>query len=513
MTSRRVTKANTLFNKINELLNNLKGTIFEDQNDLLNAIRRIHVTFVKFSILTDKVVDNSSSPVRTNTLTRRKTLLEKTLRQTVQDLGFDYDTDILFADSLPEASDADSGDEDSGENSGDGNNSDAPNEEINLDNMATFDMKLAMTSIEKFTGTSETLLDFIGTVKCFNRMLNAAGQVLFLDFLINFKMTSKVKNRLSTQTFNSLDTLCTELTNRFADKTTEEEKMNQLESARQKQGVRDFANKIENLAADLLRLKMVGQTEEARAVINSGVQKLAVRHFVKGLKRTEVKQALIYKQPADLTEAIKFALEADARFFDSNQEVTVNHYNARYSNDDNNNRPVNRSDNRNNNNNRYNNNFQRNGRSDYNNFNNGNRNFGQDYRNRGNFRNYQSGQSFHNDIQNGHVSQDNRHQQNRNYGRNSSFGLNSGNRNNNYQSNQDGRNNQFQGRRQNRQFSNSGYQNNQTGTYYGRRNVNHFQQQPVGNDNDDDEYFGDNDQGNENSPLQAGGSRLGDVRE
>lgn len=504
MTSHRIAKAKSLYNKVDGEISELTNLVGTDQNTLLAAIHEVQLNLVRYSKLVDQIID-IGSPVRTNSLIRKRTLLEISLKSAVEKLGFDYETDILFAESLTQAIASLSLEDDNPEDS-----LNLTGEQEDLETMSNFDMKLAMTSIEKFTGLPENLIDFIGTCECFNRMLNEAGQATFLDFVINFKLPSKVKNRLTTQTFNSLNQLCKELSSRFADKTTEEEKMNQLEKIYQKQSVREYADKVENLAADLLRLKMAGEQETSRTIINSGIQKLAVRHFIRGLKRTEVKQALIYKQPADLTEAIKFALEADARFFENNQGYPINYFNARFQGQNN----YSRNRNYNNNNYNYNNNDYNTDRR-YNssnnnqlNFNNSNdRNLDRNFQNRNFSNNYQ----YHRNSQfsqNGQRSQ-NYSQNNRNPpDTNSNLAQGS---NSNYRQDQGNRDSRPRGRNN----SNVANRNYNARSFNNSRNVNHFQQQPFEDDFQefDNSYVNDSNQGNVTDPHQTGGSRLGDIRD
>lgn len=200
------------------------------------------------------------------------------------------------------------------------------------DKMSSFDQKLANSLIPEFDGNPKEVEHFLDKCEFHHSQLNNDGKTSFVQFIKMMKLGSKVKNIMAITPIaandNSFETLKTTLLNRFTDKTTKEEKMSQIERLYQKDSVNDFATKLEKLSAELVRLKMINTSEAARLVIQKEVEELAIRVFIRGLKRTEVRQALIYKEPRNLNDAIKFALEADAKFLTNENRFQINSLSA-----------------------------------------------------------------------------------------------------------------------------------------------------------------------------------------
>lgn len=192
--------------------------------------------------------------------------------------------------------------------------------------MSEFDIKLANSLIPDFDGSPKDVHDFLNKVEFYNTQLNDAGKTTLLDFVLKIKLKAKIADqvRLPARS-NNFEGLKGALLARYSDKTNKSAKINQMERLYQNDTVANFASKLENLCSDLIRLKMVGKDETVRQVIVDEVDELAIKIFVRGLRRPEVKQALIYKEPTSLADAVRFALEADAKFFEP-QQSNVNAY-------------------------------------------------------------------------------------------------------------------------------------------------------------------------------------------
>lgn len=316
----------------------------------LRQLQKLNVAYRPFLEYFDTYIDVLSERNFTF-FSRQKTLTDTRCERTVTFLGFEFYTDFVFALGL-EGSEEEESDTDI-------NQSRSVNRQFSeslgtpttaqLHNprpttpeivriqpeiaimASNFDLINANKLIPDFDGDSKKLKDFIDKSAYYNERLNVAGRTEFLDFILKFKLLEKVKNKFSTaDTPADFAALRTLLNDRFSDKTTKERKTDQIEKLLQRDTVVDFVTKLEDLTAELVGLKMVGKDENARPYIKQEVDELGIRVLTRGLKRMEVRQALIYKEPDTLANAIKFALEADAKFGTSNfadNDGPVNRYN------------------------------------------------------------------------------------------------------------------------------------------------------------------------------------------
>lgn len=272
---------------------------------------------------------------------RQKATLVKKCSKIVEKFGYDYDTDFQFAFELEESfvtvidqsNELDKYSSVSQLNLEDSFKEIEQNETLihraasisKIVMTDNFDLKLANSLIPDFDGSHKEVNDFLDKIEFYHGQLATAGQKALIKFILLMKLKSKVKDQIS---LNPEDTtfavLKQTMLDRFSDKTTEGAKTNQIERLTQTDTVANFATKLEVCCAELVRLKMKGRVETARETIQSEVDKLAIRVFTRGLKRTEVKQALIYKEPATFKNAVTFALEADDKFRDDPQFHRVN---------------------------------------------------------------------------------------------------------------------------------------------------------------------------------------------
>lgn len=205
-----------------------------------------------------------------------------------------------------------------------------PLPENNLIAMAKFNRKEANGLITEFNGTHEALTTFIRRCKSLHDDYeNETEKKRFLDFVINFKLSSAVLNKFGTE---KIPTTFTEfekaMVQRFSDKTTEVSKLAELEKILQTDKLTDFCTRLETMSAELVELKLKTYTEaekdSARPFIKKEVDKLAVRQLIAGLKRPEVQQAVVFKDSATLSDAIAAALQADAKFAKPTEEFELN---------------------------------------------------------------------------------------------------------------------------------------------------------------------------------------------
>ncbi|XP_055903651.1 GATA zinc finger domain-containing protein 4-like [Eupeodes corollae] len=402
-------------------------------------------------------------------------LAVKKCKSCVEFLGFEYATDFQFALELCE--DEDSLDSDSNSDY-DLNRSkfvlnldevvkDTPfNPKVELEiesylekqlKMAAFDLKLANSLIPDFDGNPKNVTDFLDKCEFYNDTLNNTSKETLLQFLLKVKLLQNVKCKFKTEVVpTNFESFKKSIKDRFSDKTTKEEKINQMEKLKQENSVASFATEIENLSAELIELKMQSKDEIARPIIRSEVDEMSIRIFSRGLERVEIRQALIYKEPKSLSEAIKFALEAESKFCRI-QETNINtlrSQNSENGSEDNQNcyyirnsrNPRNNSFTQFRNNNMQNRNQNSNNRYFDNNQNNSyyntnispmNRNFNRNYnnnrnydnRNQGNYRqnqNQQNSRTFFNQSRNNNVNSQNRYN-NQSNNRNNSETQNQGN--------------------------------------------------------------------------------------
>lgn len=427
----------------------------ENKKEIINGLYTLYDKYLKCY---EENVPKLIEPLRP-VYARQKSLAVNICRCAVEILGFVFETDFLFAFNL---------ENDTPEVHSGGNpffpenteNQNLHNSEIvnNQDNsgqnninreleMANFDLKTATTLIPDFDGDCKNVSDFLDKCEFYNDTLTENGKATFLNFLLKVKIASKVKDKFNTGVIPAnFDAFKTRIIDRFSDKTTKEAKINKIENLRQTDSVANFATKLETLSSELVKLKMIGKDVGALDIIKSEVEELAIRVFIKGLKRDVVKQALIYKEPDTLDKAIKFALEADAKFFTPDNS-NVNAYGTQNTRN---------FDNRNNQNNNYNQRYSQ------------NRN--QNYNSRQFFRNSQN----YNQFQNNNMRNDNQSYQNRNVNNNDNR-LNSNYNNNRNNDNYNNQNNNYSNRYSNDNNNrNNNYNNRQNYNNSGRQNYNRF---------------------------------------
>lgn len=275
---------------------------------------------------------------------RQKSTVRNGCAETVEFLGFDFDTDFLYAANLDESFksvvDSDTSNRLERTSSVPDLNTTLTEVKNNVttlerdtllplisNNMSEFDLKLANSLIPDFDGSPKDVHDFLNRVEFYNSQLSDAGKATLLDFVLKIKLKAKIADQVRLPaTGNNFNGLKTAMLDRFSDKTNKEAKINQIEKLYQNDTIANFATRLENLCTELVRLKMVGRDETVRRVIVEEVDELAIKVFVRGLKRPQVQQALVFKEPATLAAAVKFALEADAKFFSEPHTSNVNAY-------------------------------------------------------------------------------------------------------------------------------------------------------------------------------------------
>lgn len=508
-----------IFQNIRSICNNCLGQSVTGLSStvLYDSLSRINEQFKRYANRFDKYFD-LIPPFKQPLYLRQRALLVRKCRATVEHLGFDFETDFEFAFDLEDESEEPIFDHyltrvrvsrsadlsirrvpssselnassvlDIANRSTDGVSlvrvASLPDLKFDFTRMSrnaqtqtmtTFDIKTANQLIPDFDGNHKTLVDFLDKIEFYQSTLDGTGKVLLLRFVMMTKLSQKVKDRYSVAVTNdyTFDIFKENLLSRFTDKTTKEAKMDQIERLYQKGTVAEFATKLETLCADLVRLKMIDRATGERSFVQKEVDELAVRVLTRGLQRSEVRQALIYKEPRTLADAIKFALEADAKFLREVDRFPVsafshqgqdNHDQSR--NNSNNNRGRNRNNQYNNqrNNNQWrdgnrtnNNNYNRNNnRQNYQNNtqNNFQNSFNDDFRN-----------SFQNDYQNNSQNQSDR-----------SFSGNNGNSqsrgNNGYRGRNNSYNNNFNNSPNNYNRGNNYYNNNNRSNQYNNSNRN-----------------------------------------
>lgn len=453
----------------------------------------------------------------------------------VEFLGFSYQTDFIFALELDESFDTCTESEDTLVTNTKIElnletsfilDEDKLTEELEefLDHeliMSAFDLKLANSLIPDFDGHHKNVEDFLDKCDFYNETLDAVtAKPLFLNFLLKVKISKRVKNKFSSENIRTFADFKKIIIDRFSDKTTKETRIDQIENLKQIDTVANFATRLETLAAELVNLKMRNRNDNDRDVIQSEVEDLAIRVFAKGLKRIEVKQALIYKEPKTLNEAVKFALEADAKFCSNNMENSINKLRTNHNHNSNNNQ-------RNFNSN---NNFRANSNSNFRNNNNHYNSRNNNQNNNNNFNNHGSSRYYTNSNRNNNNNQNPRFHN----GNNNNFNHNNNNRNNNNFNNRNNQNNRnntdnnhynrnhnnnnnYNSRNssyQNSNYNNRSYNNyNSNSNYSNRSNFNSSNNYPINQLSNQSNSNYTTTQGNSRSPQQGDTrvARLGEI--
>lgn len=266
--------------------------------------------------------------------------------------------------------------------------------------MASFDLSTAIKIVPEFTGNRNELSNFISLVEMIDETLKAEEKPKLIKFIIKARISDKVKNKLSSvETPITILELKTTLENSFpSNKTT---LSLHTELSKIKQGnlqTKNYAEKIENITAELNKIQISELGEKERKTITSLNDKIALNAFKNGLNDS-IKMTVLASRPKTLQEAVSLAIECssttdETNLFQYNRNYKTKYnpkYNNKYMNNNNNYKYNN---NNSNNHNKYNNHNGNNGSRIINNrINNNNGNRNNTYRNnnyRNNYGNYKN---------------------------------------------------------------------------------------------------------------------------
>lgn len=359
-----------LFSKVKKNLDKIKNLQLTDlsEEDKLGELKKLKISFIAYNLCFADAI--KAIPDYKKTLyERQKDLLKNTCVKVVEDLGFCFETDFCLGLELEEDNSlyfSDVEDESPCLNRTqsvielDLEAKETPTKlnrtqsQLNLDTtwiksdvidttllktaaltdinykMANFERKEANQLIPEFDGSHEKLITFLRRCENLNKgYKDETEKRKFLDFVIDFKLSGAVLNKFGTEKIpTTFEEFKKTIFTRFSDKTTEVTKTTELEKITQKDKLTDFCTEIETLAAQLVELKLnsysATEKESARPFIKVEVDKLAVRQLISGIKRAEVKQAVVFKDPTTLSEAITSALQADSKFKNTPEEFEVN---------------------------------------------------------------------------------------------------------------------------------------------------------------------------------------------
>lgn len=263
-----------------------------------------------------------------------------------------------------------------------------------IKNMATFDITVTLKVVPEFQGDPKNLNNFLNLVEFLHDDLkDNTEKTKLIKFVLKTRLSEKVKNKLSaSDTPTDLVTLKSSLQGIFKVNKTPLKIQSELAKAVQgSRPIKDFAEHVENLVAQLNALQIAEQGEAHRGIISKLNDQIGLNAFKNGLQEG-IKSTVFASTPKTLQDAVKIASEVEtigtARVFNYNSRRFNNFSQNRFRNNNNfqstgtrhyvNQRPQYRNS-INNNNNGYRTNFGNNRRGNFNNRGNNNNR-------RGNFR-------------------------------------------------------------------------------------------------------------------------------
>lgn len=352
MTYRSELELIKLYNAVHKLIDEIENTSTVSESEKFSHLQQLRRQFDSYINFFDQNIGNLR-PIKQRNLVRQKSLIEIKCKRCVEYLGFDFESDFVFALELDDSesinlhslvnneipirksqSDPDLCTQlplksETKRNFSEENIFDKSHSFGKLTMTESFDLKLANSLIPDFDGNPRNMEDFLDKCDFYNNQLKDNDKDKFLNFLLKVKILRDVKAQFSIEpTPNTFEEFKKNISNRFSSKITKERKMEELENLRQTSNLADFATKMENICADLIKLKMKDKQENEKTTIRNEVEENAIRIFTKGIRKTEIKQVLICKEPKSLESAVQFALEAEAKLGNM-PEVTINQFNQR----------------------------------------------------------------------------------------------------------------------------------------------------------------------------------------
>jgi hypothetical protein len=167
--------------------------------------------------------------------------------------------------------------------------------------------------------------DFLDCVEAYHDLLNDAGKILLMNFVVKTKIQGHAKTKLGSrvaETFNSLKLLVQESCG-----TTETHESLKLKLSNFKQGqksIEEFAEAVNGITEQLAALEIKRQRASgaAEAAIRSMASKEALSTFKRGL-RSNIKLVVEASKPADVQEALQVASSAQANLTDDEPQVRI----------------------------------------------------------------------------------------------------------------------------------------------------------------------------------------------
>lgn len=188
-----------------------------------------------------------------------------------------------------------------------------------------FDMKIASSTLESFSGEANKVSDFVNTVVYYESTLKDDTQKeLFLKFLYNLKIKGRAKQAFLKEP-KTLGELTKKLLDRFKPKETLAQLSKQLGESRQgERSVAKFAGDLEQLTAKIneIQIKQDGLDEETVAKIND---KNALSALLGGLSR-RIQTVVLAADVDTFEEGVEKALKVEATQTTYSSGGQVNYY-------------------------------------------------------------------------------------------------------------------------------------------------------------------------------------------
>lgn len=179
--------------------------------------------------------------------------------------------------------------------------------------MSGFDISTSMRVIPEFTGDVKHLTNFLNIVEYLYDSINeAGGKLSLINFVLKTKLSDIVRHRLNSHpTPTDITQFKAVFSQIFKSKKTP---LNiQSELSRTIQGnlsISDYANKIENLVAELNSLQLLSADENSRNTIIKLNDEVGLNAFKLGIN-DNLRSVIFAARPASLSEAISLAFEVD----------------------------------------------------------------------------------------------------------------------------------------------------------------------------------------------------------
>lgn len=204
---------------------------------------------------------------------------------------------------------------------------------INHKNMSDLNYKLALLSIPRFKGDSESLQQFIQCCELIVKELKDTEIPKFLG-LMNSLLVDKASDVIKFNTFDSWDALKQELETRFSCPKSVSQLQSELLQIKQtsNESIQDYVNKIEIILSQLNGACIKAEGDVAGKILQKFNSNLALKSFENGIFNESVRIIVKSSNLESFRDAVKKAIEEEVLIPSLNTKSNVVPGNSKFIN-------------------------------------------------------------------------------------------------------------------------------------------------------------------------------------